>query len=243
MAMKRATPMTRRGAAVVAAGLFAFSATACSGSGDDARDTPAETTRPSARQSAQQSTGTQSTGGQDTGSQSASGTETKSAPASTGGKKVISAQPAKGDLDLRTQEFTVTAADAVDIATRKLGTGGILHAVELNHSSSAGGYTWDVKILKDGNDHKVVVDAVSGTIVKDESEKTSDEEKAIDLTSPMTLDEAMKLATAKVDGPVREWKLEYDDNARAYQFDIARDGGAHTTEVTVNVDTKQVTVD
>lgn len=41
----------------------------------------------------------------------------------------------------------------------------------------------------------------------------------------MTLDEAMDLAAAEVDGPVGEWKLEYDDDVRAYEFDIAEGGG------------------
>ncbi len=100
-----------------------------------------------------------------------------------------------------------------------------------------------MKILKDGQDHNVVVDGINGSVVKDESDSTSDQEKAIDLSDLMTLDEAMKLATAQVDGPVREWKLEYDDGFRAYQFDIAKGGGSSTTEVTVNVDTTKVTVD
>lgn len=54
----------------------------------------------------------------------------------------------------------------------------------------------------------------------------------------MTLDEAMDLAAAEVDGPVGEWKLEYDDDVRAYEFDIAEGGGMDTTEVKVDVDSK-----
>lgn len=100
-----------------------------------------------------------------------------------------------------------------------------------------------MKILREGTDHKISIDAANGEIVQEKSETTSDTEEAIGLEDPMTLDEAMDLAAAEVDGPVGEWKLEYDDGVRAYEFDIAEGGVMDTTEVKVDVGSKAVTVD
>lgn len=155
----------------------------------------------------------------------------------------VESQPAEDGLDLRSQELPTSAQQAVDIAVENVGEGGTVHAVELDYSDSAAGYVWTVKILREGTDHKVSVDAVNGEILKEKSETTSDTEEAISLEDPMALDEAMDLATAEVDGPIREWKLEYDDGVRAYEFDIAEGRGTDTTEVKVDVDSKAVTVD
>ena len=98
-----------------------------------------------------------------------------------------------------------------------------------------------MKILAGTTDHKVVIDAVTGEVVADESETTDDQEKAIDLNDPMTYDDALKAATAERDGELRGWKLEYDDGMIQYQFDIA--DGADEQEVTVDAETGDVTVD
>ena len=155
----------------------------------------------------------------------------------------VESQPAEDDLDLRSQELPTSAQQAVDIAAERVGEGGTVHAIELDYPDSVAGYVWTVKILREGTDHKISIDAANGEIVKEKSESTSDTEEAISLEDPMTLDEAMDLATAEVDGPIREWKLEYDDGVRAYEFDIAEGGGTDTTEVKVDVDSKAVTVD
>src|SRR5699024_11669808 len=109
----------------------------------------------------------------------------------------VESQPAEDDLDLRSQELPTSPQQAVDIATERVGQGGSVHAVELDYSDSVAGYVWTVKILREGTDHKVSVDAVNGEILKEKSETTSDTEEAISLEDPMTLDEAIDLATAE----------------------------------------------
>ncbi|NWO17237.1 MAG: PepSY domain-containing protein [Corynebacterium sp.] len=150
----------------------------------------------------------------------------------------VESDPAEDDLDLRSQGLPTSAQQSVDIAAEHVGEGGIVHTVEIDYSDSVAGYVWTVKILREGTDHKIPIDAANGEIVQEKSETTSDTEEAISLEDSMTLDEAMDLAAAEVDGPVGEWKLEYDDDLRAYEFDIAEGGGMDTTEVKVDVDSK-----
>ena len=109
----------------------------------------------------------------------------------------------------------MSAEDAVSTAEEAAGQG-TLHAVELDYDEDAGAWQWDVKILVDRTDHKVVIDAVSGEVVTDEQERTDDQEQPVDLEGPMSYDEASGIATEEVDGPIRSWKLEYDDGRTQY---------------------------
>ena len=109
----------------------------------------------------------------------------------------------------------MSAEDAVSTAEEAAGQG-TLHAVELDYDEDAGAWQWDVKILVDRTDHKVVIDAVSGEVVTDEQERTDDQEQPVDLEDPMSYDEASGIATEEVDGPIRSWKLEYDDGRTQY---------------------------
>src|SRR5699024_8400821 len=110
------------------------------------------------------------------------------------GGETFTQQPGQ-DIDLRTSSFPVSAAKAVATATDEVGSQGTLHAVELDHSDSDMAWQWDVKILQDGTDHKVVIDAISGEVVRHEKETSDDTEDASDLDDPMTSDEARDLAT------------------------------------------------
>ena len=134
----------------------------------------------------------------------------------------------------------MSAEDAVSTAEEAAGQG-TLHAVELDYDEDAGAWQWDVKILVDRTDHKVVIDAVSGEVVTDEQERTDDQEQPVDLEGPMSYDEASGIATEEVDGPIRSWKLEYDDGRTRYQFDIG--SGDDPQEVTIDAETGQATVD
>src|SRR5699024_11901569 len=98
------------------------------------------------------------------------------------------------------------------------------------------------KTLVPGTDHTVEIDADTGKALESAKQPTHDTEKAIDLDQPMKQQEAQKLALEKVEGPVRGWKLEWDDGVRAYEFDIG-DGQGDETEVTINVENGNVTVD
>ncbi|MPV49024.1 peptidase [Pseudactinotalea sp. HY160] len=145
------------------------------------------------------------------------------------------------DVDLATTEFSVSAQAALDTSREEIGADGIVHGIELDYSSSRGAWIWEVNTLVDGTDHEVDINADTGEVVDHEQDSTDDKEEAIDLNDPMTFEQALDLAHRKVEGPVRSWKLEWDDGVRAYQFDI---GDLHNDqEVTVNVETSAVTVD
>jgi uncharacterized membrane protein YkoI len=208
--------------AIVSALSAGLALTGCSGS--DA-DSASESQAPSEAQSANQ---------EDSGASESS--ETSSASDESGSSSTSE------DADLSKKMPATSAGDAVKTAEDKIeAKDGTLHAVELDYDSDDAEWEYDVKI-KDGNtDHKVVIDADSGKVIRDESESSDDTEKAIDLESPMNYDEAYDLAKKKASGRLSGWKLEYDDGQREYQFDF--DDKGSETEVTVNVESKKVTVD
>lgn len=146
------------------------------------------------------------------------------------------------DADLSKDSPATSAKDAVKTAEDKVkAKDGTLHAIELDYDSDDGKWEYDVKIMDGTTDHKVVIDADTGDVIRDESEDSDDKEEAIDLESPMTYDEAFDLAKDKGKGSLSGWKLEYDDGQREYQFDF--DDKGSETEVTVNVESKKVMVD
>lgn len=143
------------------------------------------------------------------------------------------------DADLSKRLPKVSAQQAIDAALKK--ADGTVHAVELDYSKSSAGWQYDVKILDGTTDHKFTVDATSGEVVKRKQESTDDREKGIYLSSPLSYVDAFKLAQGKASGRLESWKLEYDDGHVAYQFDFVN--GSDEQEVTVDVNTKQVTLD
>ncbi len=144
------------------------------------------------------------------------------------------------DVDLADHEFSTTAQDAIDIAAKEAGEG-IVHAIEIEYEDDHSAWTWTVKTLVDGQDHTYEINADTGEILKSEQESTNDDEQAIDLNDPMTFDEAKDKALEKREGRIKDWKYEWDDNRKEFQFDIEQNGDSE--EVTVNADTGEVTED
>lgn len=199
--------------------------TGCSGtSGDDSQESQA----PADSQAADQT--------ESTGEGSAAGDQE-----SASGSEKSGSQLSK-DADLSKKSPATSAQDAVKTAQDKVeADDGVLHAVELDFDEDDGKWEYDVKIMDGTTDHKVVVDADTGKVVRDESEDSDDAEKSIDLKTPMAYDEAYDLAKDKGEGRLSGWKLEYDDGQREYQFDF--DDNGSETEVTVDVESKKVMVD
>ena len=144
------------------------------------------------------------------------------------------------DADLSTASPQVTPDEAIAAAQKEAGDGTV-HAIELDYDRRDGAWQYEVKILKDRTDYDIDVDAQSGEVVKTEDDTTDDSEKAIDLTDPMSFDEALRLASEQGKGRLTSWKLESDDDRIEYQFDY--DDAGTESEVTVDVRTKKVTVD
>lgn len=162
------------------------------------------------------------------------GTSEPSAPSA-------SASAATGaDIDLRQTQPAISAEDAMQTAMDAVGAG-FMHSIELDYDERDAAWEWEVKILDGTTDHEIEIDANSGEIVSQKKDTTDDQEKEVSLTDPMSYDEALQLATAKVDGPLHGWKLEWDDNRREYQFDLMQ--GANEVEVTVDADTGEVILD
>ncbi|WP_092014810.1 PepSY domain-containing protein [Brevibacterium siliguriense] len=221
---------TNRMAMSTVAGLAALSLglAGCSGSDsgtDDAQNSPAasETSQAGTAEGDDQSEGADDS--KESGSESTKESAGKGLPA---------------DADLSKESPTISAEDAIRTGEEKVGNG-IVHGIELDWDDKDQAWQYEVSILDGNTDHDVEIDAQTGKIVKHEQDSTNDKEKAIDLNHPMTFAEALKLAQKKADGKLVSWKLEFDDNLREYQFDFDQDGVE--TEVTVDTDSKRVSVD
>lgn len=157
-----------------------------------------------------------------------------------------SSAPAEGsgglapDADLSSESPSVSPEDAISAAQKEAGNGTV-HAIELDYDRRDAAWQYEVKILKDSTDHDISIDAETGEVVDTEKDSTDDKEGSIDLTDPLSFDDALALAADKSDGRLTSWKLEHDDGRAEYQFDF--DDNGEDTEVTVDVDSKKVTVD
>lgn len=223
---------TNRMAMSTAAGLAALTLglAGCGGSdsgngGDEAQDSPA------ASESAEASpAGGEDQSGDDQGDD---GDETKSAEESSG--KGLSA-----GADLSKESPAISAEDAIKTAEEEVADG-IVHGIELDWDDKDGAWRYEVSILDGNTDHDVEIDAETGKIAEHEQDSTDDKEKAIDLNDPLTFDDALKRAQKEADGKLVSWKLEFDDGKQEYQFDF--ENGGEDTEVTVETDSKRVSVD
>lgn len=170
----------------------------------------------------------------DSGSEGSSPDETAAQSAPAGSSDLPE------DADLSTASPKVTPEEAIAAAQKEAGDGTV-HAIELDYDRRDGAWQYEVKILKDKTDFDIDVDAQTGKVVETEQDTTDDSEQAIDLTDPMPYDEALDLASEQGKGRLTSWKLESDDDRIEYQFDY--DDGGTESEVTVDVETKRVTVD
>ncbi|EKU49343.1 MULTISPECIES: PepSY domain-containing protein [Brevibacterium] len=171
---------------------------------------------------------------EDSGSAGSSPDDTTAQSAPTG------ASDLPEDADLSSASPQVTPDEAIAVAQKEAGNGTV-HAIELDYDRRDGAWQYEVKILKDRTDFDIDVDAQSGKIAKTEQDTTDDSEQAIDLTDPLPFDEALNRASEQGKGRLTSWKLESDDDRIEYQFDY--DDAGTESEVTVDVETKKVTVD
>ncbi|MCT2182126.1 PepSY domain-containing protein [Brevibacterium casei] len=171
---------------------------------------------------------------EDSGSEGSSPDDTAAQSAPTG------ASDLPEDADLSSASPQVTPDEAIAAAQKEAGNGTV-HAIELDYDRRDGAWQYEVKILKDRTDFDIDVDAQSGKIAKTEQDTTDDSEQAIDLTDPLPFDEALNLASEQGKGRLTSWKLESDDDRIEYQFDY--DDAGTESEVTVDVETKKVTVE
>ena len=145
------------------------------------------------------------------------------------------------DANLREVSVGVAVDEALQISADEVGADGVVYVIDLDYSEHYGAWVWSIDLVVDGTDHEVEIDADTGEVLDHEQDSTDDRVEAVDPTDPMTPEQAMDLAVAEVDGPVRAWQLEFDDGERTYQVEIT--SGGDEVEVIVDVATGAVTVD
>lgn len=144
-----------------------------------------------------------------------------------------------GDADLATETLPVTAEDAWDIALEATG-GGEVRSIEIDDHD--GSWEWEIEIQLDGEEHELDIDATTGEVTDHDREADDDREPAVDITSPMTYQEAIEIALGEQDGRVEGWELDSDDGHIEYTIDIEREDG-EDVEVEVDVETGETRID
>lgn len=106
-----------------------------------------------------------------------------------------------------------------------------------------GTYVYEIDGFDKTNEYTATIDANNGQVLHSHSKKLDLDDrhqKALDLDSVISRDEATKIAEKHADGISKEWNLELDeDDGQAY-WDIDVSDGTKKTEVKINANTKEV---
>lgn len=145
------------------------------------------------------------------------------------------AGPTARDADLRTHEFVVPAHDAIKIAQEQTDAP-FAYALEIDFSDDEGVWVWEVDLPG----HEVDVEADTGAVLRHDTDDDDGDDRAIDLSSPMTWQQALDVAQQARAGALRGWALEWEDGVQQFRFDI---GDGDTEDVVVDTRTGQARVD
>lgn len=157
------------------------------------------------------------------------------------GQEAGEATRTPADANLREMSVGVAVDEALQISAGEVGDDGVVYVIDLDYSEHYGAWVWSIDTVAGGGDHEVEIDADTGEVLDHEQDSTDDSVEAVDPADPMTPEQAMDLAVAEVDGPVRAWQLEFDEGERTYQVEIT--SGGDEVEVTVDVASSAVSVD
>lgn len=106
-----------------------------------------------------------------------------------------------------------------------------------------GTYVYEIDGFDKTNEYTATIDADNGKVLQSHSEKLDVDDrhqKALDLNSVISRDEATKIAEKHADGVSKEWNLELDeDDSKAY-WDVEVSDGTKSTEVKINATNKDV---
>src|SRR5690625_3648249 len=178
--------------------------------------------------------GTSDSDASDEGASDSEASDDGGAESATGAAEALPA-----DADLATETLPVPAEDAWDIALEATG-GGEVRSIEIDHDD--GIWEWEIEIQLDGEEHELDIDATTGEVTDHDREADDDREPAVDITSPMTYQEAIEIALGEQDGRVEGWELDSDDGRIEYTIDIEREDG-EDVEVEVDVETGETRID
>lgn len=148
-------------------------------------------------------------------------------------------EPLPADADLATAELPITAEKAVEIGKQEAG-GGDLVQIEIDHDRSA--WEWELELVLDGTQHELDIDATTGEVTQHETDDDDDRDPVVDVTAPMTPQEALEIALGEEPGRVSGWELGSDDDRVQYQIEIVRPEGGDV-DVEVDVDSGDVRID
>ncbi|MCT0164553.1 hypothetical protein EFM06_04630 [Lactobacillus helveticus] len=106
-----------------------------------------------------------------------------------------------------------------------------------------GTYVYEIDGFDKTNEYTATIDADNGKVLQSHSEKLDVDDlhqKALDLNSVISRDEATNIAEKHADGVSKEWNLELDeDDGKAY-WDVEVSDGTKSTEVKINATNKDV---
>ena len=106
-----------------------------------------------------------------------------------------------------------------------------------------GTYVYEIDGFDKTNEYTATIDADNGKVLHSHSEKLDVDDrhqKALDLNSVISRDEATKIAEKHANGVSKEWNLELDeDDGKAY-WDVEVSDGTKSTEVKINATNKYV---
>ena len=106
-----------------------------------------------------------------------------------------------------------------------------------------GTYVYEIDGFDKTNEYTATIEADNGKVLHSHSEKLDVDDrhqKALDLNSVISRDEATKIAEKHADGVSKEWNLELDeDDGKAY-WDVEVSDGTKSTEVKINATNKDV---
>lgn len=106
-----------------------------------------------------------------------------------------------------------------------------------------GTYVYEIDEFDKTNEYTATIEADNGKVLHSHSEKLDVDDrhqKALDLNSVISRDEATKIAEKHADGVSKEWNLELDeDDGKAY-WDVEVSDGTKSTEVKINATNKDV---
>ncbi|MBV1759204.1 MAG: PepSY domain-containing protein, partial [Dethiosulfatibacter sp.] len=122
--------------------------------------------------------------------------------------------------------------EAIRIALEKSG-GGTVVEFELEQDDSR--YEYEIKIIKDGMEYEVEIDAMTGEVLKFEADDDDyDDEDSITIPTDelIGMDEAIRIALAKsVGGTVVKFELDLDDSRYEYKIEIIKNGMEYEVEI------------
>ncbi|WP_193699396.1 PepSY domain-containing protein [Lactobacillus helveticus] len=146
----------------------------------------------------------------------------------------------QNETKLKRAKIDLSQKDALDKFDAKYPTKQI-KSIDLKQEN--GTYVYEIDGFDNTNEYTATIDADNGKVLQSHSEKLDVDDrhqKALDLNSVISRDEATKIAEKHADGVSKEWNLELDeDDGKAY-WDVEVSDGTKSTEVKINATNKDV---